>query len=205
MTYQSNPLISGFRGLTPEELCAVSGGLDEEVGEIVVTRSSNFVSISADSLASIGLFGFGDGGFFGLGQDYGGPAFDWFPEPNVDLIDNDGDGQVDEMVLHIDKDMVKRAADTADGLAAAATFYAKNSIIFMGGYSAIENALARQFGMSTGAAAVAGSILTEQGEDAFEEFMKDYFFDYLTGIQDHPAQYPLENQHNNPYVFIYNP
>jgi hypothetical protein len=207
MTYQSNPIFSNFRVLTPEELCAVSGGLDEEVGEIVVTgtRSSNVVSISADSLASIGVFGSGIDGYFGLGQNYGGPSFDWFPEPNVELIDNDGDGQVDEMVLNIDKDMVTRAADTADDLAAIATFYAKNSIIFVGGYASLEAFLVSRFGMSTGAAAVTSSIMTDQGEDAFEDAMRDYFFDYLTGIEERPAQFPLENQHNNPYGFIYHP
>lgn len=95
MTYQSNPQRSGFRELNLMEISAVSGGNDQVVGEIIVTgkRGNNFTSISAESLASLGIFGFADGGLLGLGVQYGvgsdGMPIDWTLPPQD--IDGDGD------------------------------------------------------------------------------------------------------------------
>lgn len=59
--------------------------------------------------------------------------------------------------------------------------------------------------MSAGAAAVATNLATQNAESALEEVMRDYFYDYLTGISERPAKFPLENQHNNLYGIMYIP
>ncbi len=70
MTFQTNTKNSGFREISPEELYAVSGGGDDEVGRILVTgeREIKSNSLTTDSLASLGIFGFGTGGYCGLGE-----------------------------------------------------------------------------------------------------------------------------------------
>lgn len=85
MIYQSNPKSSGFRELTPAELFVVSGGVDEEVGEIIVTgnRDRNFTSISVESLSSLGIFGFNDFSFLGLGGGFLDSLFGGGGEPIV--------------------------------------------------------------------------------------------------------------------------
>ena len=70
MTYQANTKSLGFRELSPAELCAVSGGGDDDGNVIVVTgrRETRSIGLTTESLASLGIFGFGTDGYFGLGE-----------------------------------------------------------------------------------------------------------------------------------------
>lgn len=133
-------------------------------------------------------------------------SLQFFPNgENVELVDNDGDGEVDEMVLNIDRSSVTSAVETANTLASVATFFVKYSVMIMGGFAAVEAFLVSRLGMSAGAAAVAADLMVDGAEDMFEEAMRDYYFDYLTGISERPYEYPLENQFRNPYGIIYHP
>lgn len=90
MTCQSSLPKAGFRELSPHELEAISGGTQG----ITVTASRGGITVTG----SRGGFGFDFGGGGGLSHDSGG-AYDVDYGNEDYLIDDDGDGQFDEILV----------------------------------------------------------------------------------------------------------
>ena len=92
MTHYITTKASGFRLLSEAEFEAVSGGVDDHPGFTVTANRDNdgWVSVTADDLATLGIFGLG---YDFLDQLLGGGGGEPFVTVQLEPEDLDGDGE----------------------------------------------------------------------------------------------------------------
>jgi len=133
------------------------------------------------------------------GNDESEEEFVWTPsQDQVEFVDDNGDGEFDEIVLTYNKEDVDRWSDFAAEATYWTQLYLKLSATTVGAGLGLNAFLAEKIGIHVGVAAAIPFISMEALNQMTKEEMMDFFFDAARDVTNSPETSPLENQGNNP-------
>lgn len=196
---------SGFRELTPEELTAVSGG-------VVSFTDGTAQKLREEALARHDPYAIdatlgdpNDTTFVNYTNEGSDNNFDWFPsnDGTYAIQDNGIDGDLSEIIVTYDLDDARRWSAFAEDATYWTQLYLKTTATMIGAEIGLNAFLAEKLGISIGFAAAAPTLSVEALTQLTKDGLLDFWFDYARGIEERPAEYPLENQGNNPVGIIY--